>query len=155
MFMKKIPLTQGKFAIVDDEDFEFLSQWKWWTLKSGNTFYAIRRSKNATILMHRVIIGAKPKKTVDHVNGNGLDNRKENIREVSNSENAMNRTLNSNNSSGTTGVSFHKKSKKFRATITVNKKSIHLGTFSSIEEAVIARKSAENKYFCNFTRQNY
>jgi len=92
--MKRIPLTQGKFAIVDDADFEWLSQWKWRARKDYNTWYAIRRvvrgSCRTTTSIHRQIMEAKPGSQVDHRNRDGLDNRRCNLRFCTNAQNAMN-----------------------------------------------------------------
>ncbi len=79
--MKTIPLTQGKIAIVDDSDYEYLSQWKW----HYNSGYA-ERGKH--IHMHRVVLGTS--QTVDHINGETLDNRRSNLRPINHSTNAMN-----------------------------------------------------------------
>jgi hypothetical protein len=85
MSSKEIPLTQGKVAVVDEEDFDRLNKHKWYACKNGNTFYALRKSnvngKRLTILMHREILGLKPGDPgVDHRDGNGLNNRRKNLR---------------------------------------------------------------------------
>ncbi|KKM14674.1 hypothetical protein LCGC14_1703720, partial [marine sediment metagenome] len=92
--MKRIPLTQGKFAIVDDDIFDYLSQWKWYAQKDRNTFYALRnvvvKGKAKTIRMHRQILNSKKGQQTDHLNGNGLDNRRCNLRICTRSQQAMN-----------------------------------------------------------------
>lgn len=131
--MKKIPLTQGMFALVDDEDFEFLSQWKWYF----NCGYAVRGASPKT-LMHRVISGAKAGQDTDHINRNRLDNTRSNLRCVSRAENAVNRPKQSNNTSGYKGVSWHKAQKKWVAFVVFSKKSKTLGYFSNKEDAALA-----------------
>lgn len=91
--MKEIELTQGQVAIVDDEDYEYLSSWKWYARKRRNTYYALTSiyKPRKTLFMHRVILRATDGFMVDHKNGNGLDNRKENIRLCTNAQNQHNR----------------------------------------------------------------
>lgn len=98
--MALIALTQGHYAIVDDEDFEKVSEFKWTAGRAGNTIYAQRRATislnvRKTILMHRFILGMdrSDKRVVDHKNGNGLDNRKENIRPCTVSQNSVNKNF--------------------------------------------------------------
>ena len=94
--MKKIKLTKGKFAKVDDEDYEYLNQWKWYASHSpsGNIWYAQRSAyndgKRRTIKMHRLIMDANNKNVVDHIDGDGLNNCKSNLRECSQRENVIN-----------------------------------------------------------------
>ena len=90
--------------------------------------------------MHRFIMNLKPgdKQQIDHKNRNGLDNRKENLRLTTDSLNNMNKGIQKNNTSGYRGVSLHKKYKKWRSTIQINKRVIHIGYFCNIEEAVLA-----------------
>ena len=94
--MKNIKLTKGKFAKVDDEDYEYLNQWKWYAshCPSGNIWYAQRSAynngKRKTIKMHRLIIDANKKNVVDHIDGNGLNNTKSNLHECSQRENVIN-----------------------------------------------------------------
>jgi hypothetical protein len=153
--MKKIPLTQGKFAIVDDEDFEFLNQWKWHAHKGGNTFYAernIRKSdgKKTTIAMHQVLakrLGFKHR--ADHIDGNGLNNQKSNLQDLTNKQkqNAEKQRLSKNNTSGHKGVCWFKRDSKWLARIRHNGKGTHLGLFDKLEDAIAARKDGERKYF--------
>lgn len=102
---KKIKLTQGKHAIVDDEDFERLSQYKWYYHHEG---YAVRNSKEnmrrRLISMHRIINNTPDGKVTDHINGDKLDNRKSNLRSCTHAENARNSKLRSDSSSGMKGV---------------------------------------------------
>ena len=155
--MKEIPLTQGKVAIVDDEDFERLNQFKWCAHKSRNMFYADRNSlsvsgKKKTIKMHKMLLPCDEMK-IDHRNGNGLDNRKENLRICTNRENCSNkRHPHKDNKLGIKGVNFDKKCNKFRAQIMTMGKKIHLGLFNVMGDADSAYRLAEEKYFGEFAR---
>lgn len=93
--MRKIPLTQGKVALIDDEDYEVVSLFKWQAMKCRNTYYAytiIRTNKARTSLfMHRLILNAPDNKFTDHADNDGLNNRKYNLRFLTNQQNQMNR----------------------------------------------------------------
>jgi hypothetical protein len=152
--MKKILLTQGKTAIVDDEDFKRLSQYKWYAYKSGKTFYARRnvwagKKKQTVIQMHRDILGLSlsDNKIVDHVNFNGLDNRKENIREVPIRINIYRRAKQANNTSGFIGVSFKKKKGLWYARIGINGKTLSAGSSKDIIKAAKLRDLAAMRHY--------
>jgi hypothetical protein len=140
--MKKIPLTRGKSAIVDDDDFEYLSQWKWWYTTRG---YAVRQDKGKHIPMHRLINKTPAGFDTDHINRNKLDNRKENLRTVTRSQNFMNINPRKNNTSGCMGVQRCAKG-GWMARITLDYKRIYLGHFKDFKDAVNARKKAELIY---------
>jgi hypothetical protein len=136
--VKEIILSKGKgIVLVDDEDYEWLSRYKWRLHSDG---YAIRNHNKTTVRMHREIMGF-PDGEIDHINRNKLDNRKENLRTVTSSQNKMNRPKQRNNTSGINGVSWHKLNKKWQATTKIDGKKIHLGLFDDIEDA---RKAYEN-----------
>ncbi len=131
--MKEIPLSQGKVAIVDDTDYEWLNQWKWYAHKGTNTFYVTRHSKKASgkrkaILMHIEIIGKREGLMTDHINGNGLDNRRENLRHVTRRQNAQNQ-CHRNASSRYPGVSWSKWHSKWIVNFRVDSKLKYLGLF--------------------------
>lgn len=135
--MKEIPLSRGRVAIVDDEDFEHLSQWKWFCTASG---YAVRNSKSnegtkRTIFMHRVIMGDPTGFLVDHKSMDTLDNRRINLRVATKAQNMSNRGPQANNKSGFKGVFWNKQKAKWNAKICVNKKHVHLGFFKSSHDA--------------------
>lgn len=93
--MQTIQLSQGKVSLVGDSDFEWFNQWKWTAMKRGNTWYAVRGGfLGPKILMHREIMNAPKDMQVDHINGDGLDNRRENLRVCTNAENGRNRKIN-------------------------------------------------------------
>ena len=144
---KRIPLTQGQFALVDDEDYEVLGKHKWRALKISNTYYAAR-SKIA-VFMHREILGLAPGdgKITDHKNRNGLDNRRQNLHIVSHLENCHNPSMHPHNTSGHTGVYWDKAEENWHARIVANKKQIHLGRYSNVEDAIEARRQGELAYW--------
>lgn len=153
--MKKIKLTQGKYTLVDDADFEWLNQWKWHAIKNYNKFYALRTEKEKNIRMHRFILNPPFKKEIDHINGDGLDNRRENLRICTHSENLKNREKQSNNLSGFKGVCWNKSDKRWVGQIFLKgKKCIYLGFFKTKEEAALAYNQAAKKYFGEFAKLN-
>lgn len=156
--MKKIPLTQGKFALVDDEDFEFLSQWKW---QYSNTGYACRNEyikgsgrkhqKGKLFIMHRVINKTPIGWQTDHINRNRLDNRKINLRTVNQSINEINKGISKRNTSGYKGIWWAKTRNKWHVELMINGKKISLGSFKDIKDAIKIRKEAEKTYFGEYS----
>ena len=132
-------------AIIDLDDIERVKDYKWYMDGRGYAFCGTTRK-----LLHRLIINAPKNKMVDHINHNRLDNRKSNLRICTSSQNNMNRSKTSRNTSGYVGVCYKPKINKWQAYITVNKKSIHLGYYNTPEEANEVRKQAEIKYFGEF-----
>jgi len=159
--MKQIPLSQGLFALVDDEDFEYLNQFKWHARKSRDTFYAsrnLRISKNnrKTIQMHRVVLETtNPKIQIDHKDGNGLNNQKNNLRLATSTQNTRNSKPNKNTSSKYKGVSYRKDAKKWRSIINFNKKVIRLGCFTDEIEAAKAYDEKAKELFGEFAWLNF
>lgn len=153
--MKEIPLTKGRMALVDDEDFEVLSRHKWHYAAAG---YACWREysgqKSKVHFMHRYILNAKPGMTIDHINGNSLDNRKSNLRICSQQQNVWNMKKPRHNTSGYKGVSWDKERKRWAAYIKINKKKIYLGRFMSIKAAKEAYNKAAIKLYGEFARIN-
>lgn len=156
--MKLIPLTQGKFAMVDDADYDWLNQWKWCASKSRHTYYATRvdtsSGKRINIKMHRLISEAKDGELTDHENGNGLDNQRHNLRNCSHSENNKNKKA--HGKSKYLGVSIHNKDPYiyWRATIKSEGKYLFLGYFNSELEAAIAYNNAAIIHHGKFARLN-
>lgn len=159
--MKKISLTKNKVAIVDDEDFEYLNQFKWYATFSSGNYYAIRgvtieKHKQRGLTMHRVIMNAPNGVMVDHINHNTLDNRKENLRLCNNTQNQQNRILISKHTtSGFKGVTWHKRDNKWTAAIRVNGKRIYLGYHNTAEKAAHAYDDAAKKYHKEFASLNF
>jgi hypothetical protein len=132
--VKTIQLTQGQVALVDDDDFEWLSQWRWCVLKSRHGFYAKRSSKG--IMMHREIVGqyglAGP--SVDHINHDGLDNQKVNLRACTQSENQANRRK-TIGSSRFKGVHFEAQTQRWRPMVKCNGRTYRGPRFDAEELA--------------------
>ena len=159
--MKEIKLTQGKVALVDDEDFEYLSQWKWYASKDDHRFYArtsirvCETGRQATVRMHRHILSLNNSKfLVDHRDGNGLNNQKSNLRVATPSQNAANKSSIQNGYSKYLGISWHKKIKRWEARISKNNKSHYLGVFKTEIEAAIAYNNAATKLHGEFANLN-
>jgi hypothetical protein len=152
---KEIILTQGKIAIVDDEMFEYLNQWKW-CLISGR--YAATNmkinSKYKSIYLHRFIMNAPKNMQVDHIDNNKLNNIKSNLRLCNHTENMINRPTRSNSKSGYKGVIFYKRLNKYMAKINVNKKQLYLGLYIDPIHAARAYNAAALKYHGEFAHIN-
>ena len=139
--MKKIPLSNGLCAIVDDDDFEWLSKFKWhaWKKPGGTTYYARRSVPSGVVYMHREVCECGSGYMVDHKNRNGLDNRRFNLRPATPQQNAVNSGLRSDNKSGFKGVSYAVRHKKWLAKTSAKEdgKTIYyyIGLFDSPEEA--------------------
>jgi hypothetical protein len=180
--MRLISLTQGKFAMVDDEDFDLLNQYKWHILycgKIGYTSYALtsikefKAQKKTSISMHRLIMGCKKfdSKIIDHKDGNGLNNQKHNLRVCNRSENGKNRKA-KNNKKGKSkylGVYLRIRNRKYKTArgikectdtpvwqsqIRFNGKAHHLGNFKTEIDAAKAYNDAALKYHGKFSRLN-
>ena len=150
--MKKIKLSKGKFAIVDDKDFERLSKKKWhYTLYARRS--VVENGKRKSSLMQWEVLG-KPRKglQVDHVNGDKLDNRRKNLRIATPSQNRVNSVKPKNNTSGYKGVIWNRICKKWIAKTSFNKKLIFLGYFTSKLDAYKAYCEACVKYHKEYAR---
>ena len=133
-----IPLTQGKFALIDEEDYDALIKYKWYLSKSRKTSYAARDLNGKHLLMHRMIMGEKNNSLIDHMDGNGLNNQKTNLRYCTNSQNCMNRGKQKNNTSGYSGVMWKKRDGVYVSQITCQGEQVHIGTFKCKHEAALA-----------------
>jgi hypothetical protein len=138
--MKSIPLTQGKNTLVDDLDYNELSKFKWYALKSGRRFYAVRTILTQTgqklIYMHKQIVGTDAGFEIDHINGDGLDNQKANLRAVDHRTNQQN--LHIPKTSKYPGVCWEKSRRRWRATIQIDGKLHTIGRFEIEEDAAEA-----------------
>lgn len=153
--MKEIPLTKGAVAIVDDEDYEELSQYKWQLHNKGYAFQTERDREGVqkAIMMHRSILGLEhgDPRQGDHRDGSRLNNRRLNLRIATRLQNSANRRLNSTSTSGFKGVCFDKRAGKWKAAISVNRKKIYLGLYQNTSDAHVAYKTAAVKYFGEFS----
>jgi len=162
--MAAILLNNGMQALVDDKDFESLNKYKWTYHrdKRKHTGYVVRGvqlrdGSKRTIKIHRAILGLNygDKRQGDHIDGNGLDNRRTNLRIVTSKQNQWNMRIPKNNTSGYKGVTYHAESGKWRARISFgNKQSESLGLFTSKENAALAWNKAALKYRGEYARLN-
>lgn len=150
----EIPLTRGLVALVDDEDAErVLAAGSWYARSGGSTFYAERNAptragRRGRLGLHKFLTGFD---LTDHINGNGLDNRRANLRQATHAENSRNRRRARNNTSGFKGVSFHKGKSKWHASM----RRQHLGYFRTPEVAAIAYDLAVREAYGEFANPNF
>jgi len=153
---KQIQLTQGQVALVDDADYEWLNQWKWCASRAGNKFYATRNDyngQNNIVRMHNVIMGSSDGMDVDHKNGNGLDNRRKNLRICTRGDNVRNRKKPRVNDYPYIGI--QPSGKKWRSYIGHAGQVIYLGTYLTPEEAARAYDEAAKSYFGEYANLNF
>lgn len=158
--MKLIELHSNKYpnlsATVDDEDYELATAYRWNVAKIENKFYAVTSVRcdhgQTSLLMHKLLTGYAIN---DHVNGDGLDNRRVNLREATTAQNGQNRGPQANNTSGLKGVSWHKLSGKWNASIKASGKRMNLGYFTSKIAAAEAYDAAAREYHGVFAYLNF
>ena len=151
--MKKIPLTQNKEALVDDEDFDLLSKLNWCVASNG---YVVKRIKGKIVCLHRYIMNPKNKEWIDHINHDKLDNRRENLRICTASQNSGNSIkTKSNTSSIYKGVCWDKQMKLWRCLITINYKLIFIGLFKEEFHAAMAYDIWAKELFGEFAKLNF
>lgn len=154
--MKTINLTQGRFALVDDDDYDELSKNSW---SYSNAGYAQRgykvRGKCKTVLMHRQLLKAPDGIEIDHINGNRLDNRRSNLRFATRGENSFNqRKQRRQTTSRYKGVYWHKGDNAWMARIQAKGNYIYLGNFKSEQAAALAYNKAAEQYFGKYANLN-
>lgn len=152
-----IPLTKGKWVLVDEDDFDSLSKYLWMVCinkkKSGKTvLYASREEGGKRIFMHHAVFGSKT--LIDHINRNGLDNRKANLRMATNSQNNANKSLQSNNTSGYKGVCWDKSRKKWIVQIKLNGKRVFYKRYEDLNEAISSYNKTALIIFKDFVYLN-
>lgn len=159
--MKEIKLTQGKVVLIDDEDYELVSKYKWCAIKSYcGIFYAIaniyKNKKRTTLFMHRLIMGINDRKLdIHHADEDGLNNQKNNLKVMTRSQHHMTKNKRKNCSSKFKGVTWYKQDKKWQAEIQVNGHKKYLGRFDSEEEAAKTYNIVAQKYFDEFVKLNF
>jgi hypothetical protein len=152
--MEKIILLNGEICFVDDEDFQKLNQFKWYL---NSKRYACRHENGKTILMHREIMGNPIGYEIDHINGNGLKNTKDNLRICTHAQNLKNIKQHIDNTSGYKGVYYQKcgkRKKRWYAQIQVNGKTKLVGYYLTPEEAALAYNNCANIYYGEYAKLN-
>ena len=159
--MAEVPLTQGKVALIDDEDAERVLAHKWFARfdRSSGRWYVMRKvqrnHKSQSVLLHRFILIAPDGSQVDHVNQNPLDNRRSNLRLATNSQNQQKKGRHRANKAGFKGVCWHKGRKAFQAQIKCGGARHHLGLFTTAEDAARAYDAAAALLHGEFARFNF
>ena len=158
---KKIPLLHGQVTLVDEDDYVLLKGYKW---RAGNNrgygWYVQRTSptdgngKEHTLLMHREILNAKPDEEIDHIDGDGLNNQKSNLRLCTRSQNMANSRKGEGYSSRFKGVWWNRRLGEWQVAIRVSGRRIHLGLFENEKEAARAYNAAAIEAFGEFARIN-
>lgn len=159
--MKEIALSRGKIARVDNKDFKWLNQYRWYFMDShNNTNYAYRilstiRGACKNMSMHREIMGCPVGMEIDHIDGNGLNNLRSNLRICTVSQNHMNQRKNPNKSSIYKGVAWDKRDRRWKVRIGLNGKSYYLGYFKVEKDAGLAYDEKAKELFGEFARLNF
>jgi hypothetical protein len=151
-----VPLTKGYEAVIDADDARLVEPWRWSAKVTKWTVYAERSYRDNgtrfTVKMHRSILGAEAGALVDHRDGNGLNNRRGNLRFATRAENARNRRIGKDNTSGFKGVTFYKPYGTWRAQICVDNHKMHLGYFDTPEGAYAEYCAASERLHGNFSK---
>lgn len=158
--MKRIPLSQGQFALVDDKDFERLSKFKWHAHWDGYNFYAIRtfrisKNKQGRVRMHQELFECPEGMIPDHKDGDGLNNQRENLRPATYQQNNRNRRKKARATSRFKGVSWRSDVGKWRVIITLSGKLKSLGSFLTERKAARAYDEAARRLFGEFAHLNF
>lgn len=151
-----VPLTKGYEAIIDASDVPLVAMWHWCVAVRPHAIYAQRSQKingrQKTISLHRSILSPSNNLYIDHINGNGLDNRRVNLRFATNSQNQHNSKIRIDNTSKVKGVTFHMRDKKWTARIRLDNKQHNLGSFATPEAAAAVVAHARAKMHGAFAR---
>ncbi len=156
--MKKIKLSQNKYALIDNEDYDRINQWSWYyhTGYARRCIYPYGRGKTITLFLHRIVFNRKKwrgDEEVDHINGNTLDNRKKNLRICSRAENMMNqKNLHKKSYSGIRGIHWDKNYQKWSVHIKIGGIQKYFGSFETIQQARKVHKKEVVGLFGKFSR---
>lgn len=152
---KYIQLKHGT-AIVDEQDFDKIKDYKWSSIFCGKAKspYAVSSHFGKIVYMHRIVMGAKSDQFVDHIDGNGLNNSRENLRFATTSQNNMNQCKRSDNTSGHKGISWCPDREKYQVYINIDRKRKSLGRYKTLEEAIYVRDRAVKAHYGEFAREN-
>jgi hypothetical protein len=151
-----ISLGRGLFAIVDIADRDLVAHHRWYVSAGGYVVWSIRSGgRKRTVYLHRVVSGAPDSLTVDHMNGNKLDNRRANLRLCTRAENVRNARRSKNNTSGYKGVAWYRRRKLWQAQIMMDRETIHLGLFPDRVDAALAYDLAAIEHHGEFAHPNF
>jgi hypothetical protein len=153
--MALIPLTQGQQAIVDDEDYELLSRYKWQAHMNRSAYRPMGNVNGKMVRMSRFIMQAPKGIEVDHINGNSLDNRRCNLRLATRSQNAANSRRHKDNAGRYKGVYKQTRNDTYIARVYYQGRYIHLGTYSTDEEAARAYDDKAREVFGEYAKTNF
>ncbi|NLF02336.1 MAG: hypothetical protein GX601_15300 [Anaerolineales bacterium] len=153
---QSIPLTRGYVTLVDDADYPTVSRWKWQYV--GNSYagrFVITDGKSKCVYLHRFLLDAPPDQRVDHINGDPLDNRRENLRLVTARQNVQNSRCAHHSLSGQKGVAWYRRKERWHVRITVDGERLHLGYYRDLETAALLYDAAARHFFGAYARPNY
>lgn len=157
--MKRIPLTQDKFALCDDEDYDALTRYSWFAVECSGHWYAARKARvdgrQVVVYMHRHIMGASALPVIDHIDRNGLNNTRTNLRFATRAQNMANTARRKRSSTGYRGVVWCARLGQYRAQIGVNDRKLMLGTHRSARAAAHAYDEAAKELFGDFAVLNF
>jgi hypothetical protein len=153
----RVELSQDQYAVIDAEDWEVASSYRWYAWRShpSSTWYAASSTPSRRIYMHRLLAGNPKGLQVDHKDGSGLNNRRSNLRIATSQQNQQNRGMDSRNTSGFKGVKWNARRGHWVACIRANGKDLYLGSFKNAEDAARAYDAAARTHFGEFVAVNF
>ena len=154
--MKKYIQLKHGTAIIDEQDFDRINQYKWRSVILGKskTPYAVSSHFGRTVYMHRLVMNAHKETVIDHIDGNGLNNSRDNLRFVTYSQNNMNQPIRCDNTSGHKGINWCKDREKYQVYINIDRKRKSLGRYKTLEEAIYVRDQAAKVHYGEYAREN-
>ena len=156
--MKEMLLSKGELCLVSDEDYDWICHLKWYRGTCGYAvvyIYCPKTKKQHGLFMHRVILRLKSNESCDHINGNRLDNRRENLRIATQAENVRNASAQKGSTSKFKGVYWNKRRKKWHSQVRIGSTRFHLGFYKEEEEAGRAYDKKASELFGEFARLNF